>query len=99
MFFVVATYTANMGLLALGRLVTDPIEQSRDLQYYLDPFLAMPIAFALGLGCLPRRARRPDSKTIQRGVVLIFVLACVLTIANLSTWVGMIQENNQTVAQ
>lgn len=49
-------YAVNMAMLAVGRLgLSDPIYQSRDLQYFVDGFLALPMALAFGYGCLPKR--------------------------------------------
>lgn len=104
--FLVATYGANVVVQAAGRLGADGVDAvalSRDLQYFLDPYLATLMALCLGF-TLPRRERATadaSSATGSRGparwVLPVSVTAAVAIAAStLWSWSVVTRDNAQT---
>jgi hypothetical protein len=96
--FLAATYLANAGMLAAGRLgVADAIAQSRDLQYFVDPCVATVMAAMLGLGALPSR-NRPGATTEQFFRLAVPTASVAIAIATVTGWSSYMHSNNQTAA-
>jgi hypothetical protein len=94
--FFAATYVANMSIVVLGRTVS-AVPMSRDLQYFVDAFLALILALAFGFGCLPRRLGRRLSWQGHSRVALLATVLLVFT-SSARTWVLMVRSNDQTRA-
>jgi hypothetical protein len=94
--FFAAAYVANMVIVVLGRTVS-AVPMSRDLQYFVDAFLALILALAFGFGCLPKRLRRHPSWQGHGRTVLIATVLLVFT-SSARTWVLMVRSNDQTRA-
>lgn len=96
--FFAATYLANAALLAAGRLgVADAITQSRDLQYFVDPYLALVITLMLGFGALParRRTRWPSEQALR---LVGATVGLAIAIATATNWHSYVERNQQTAA-
>ena len=96
--FIIATYLANVFIMAIGRAITNAPEQARDLQYFLDPYLALPIAFVIGFGCLPKRESLRWPKSVVPLTLAGLAVVAGVFAANLASWSGMIRANDQTAA-
>ena len=98
--FFALTYAANMAILAAGRLaLAGAVYQSRDLQYFVDGLLCVPLALVLGIGCLPRRNPVPRRTPVLSAFAMVSCTVAVIVLAATSiTWSRVIRHNNQTEA-
>jgi hypothetical protein len=95
--FLLATYVANVAVQAAGRLGAhgaDPIGYSRDLQYFVDPYLATIFALCLG-AVLPRREPGALGRLVPGVAVLT---AAVLAVVTTVSWTVVVRNNAQTGA-
>jgi hypothetical protein len=95
--FAAIGYLVNIGLVAAGRNVGDAVAASLDLQYFLDPYLLVPIAFAIAVSACPASSQRKASWPSGLSVALCIALVGVL-VSNGLTWRAMVRANNQTAA-
>ena len=98
--FVVVTYAANMVILAVGRqAVNDAVAQSRDLQYFVDALLCVPIAIIVGLGSLPVKTVHRSTRGRRRNAISFAIVAIVIAVNTSLTWAHLIGHNPQTPAR
>ncbi|GAA3551969.1 hypothetical protein GCM10022263_43480 [Nocardioides daeguensis] len=94
--FLVATYGANIVVQAAGRLGvpgTDPVWISRDLQYFVDPYLATVFALCLAW-TLPRRETPLISARVS--AIAMTVVAVPVALSTALHWVDVVKVNHQS---
>ena len=88
--FLLATYAAGR----LGADGGDAVALSRDLQYFVDPYLATLFALCLG-AALPRREPRPFRSLVPAVAV---VVAAIVGVVTALSWTDVVRNNAQTGA-